>query len=66
MIGHIYGRRAFNRLALQGDTPIKPVLQLLKQKKFPLPAMIEWEYQGSGKSSVEVKNCLEFVKAALA
>jgi sugar phosphate isomerase/epimerase len=50
----------------QGDTPIKPVLQLLKQKEYPIPAMIEWEYQGSGKSLVEVPKCLAFVKAALA
>jgi hypothetical protein len=50
----------------QGDTPIKATLQLLKQKKYPIPAMIEWEYQGSGKSSIEVPKCLAFIKAALA
>src|SRR5579875_1021164 len=32
----------------EGDTPIKPVLQLLKQKKYPIPALVEYEYHGTG------------------
>ena len=30
----------------EGDTPIKPVLQLLKTKKYNIPANIEFEYRG--------------------
>ena len=49
----------------QGDTPIKQVLQLLKQKKYNIPANIEYEYKG-GDSAVEVKKCFEYCKEALA
>src|SRR5262249_17151542 len=30
----------------QGDTPIKPVLQLLKAQRYDIPANIEFEYPG--------------------
>jgi sugar phosphate isomerase/epimerase len=66
---HLKDRKHDNGINMpwgQGDTPIKATLQLLKQKKYPIPAMIEWEYQGSGKSSIEVPKCLAFIKAALA
>jgi sugar phosphate isomerase/epimerase len=48
----------------QGDTPIKPVLQLLSKKKYDIPANIEFEYQGE--DVVEVAKCLQFCKDALA
>jgi sugar phosphate isomerase/epimerase len=51
----------------QGDTNIKGVLQLLKAKKYPIPAMIEYEYGKPGMDTVaEVKKCFEYCKAALA
>ncbi len=50
----------------EGDTPIKQVLTLLKQERYPIPALIEYEYKGSGSSVDEVKNCLAYEKAALA
>ena len=50
----------------QGDTPIKQVLLLLKEKKYPIPAYIEYEYRGTGSSTEEVKKCFEYAKAALA
>lgn len=51
----------------EGDTPIKPVLTLLKDNKYPqLPAYIEYEYRGKESSTAEVKKCFEFCKAALA
>jgi sugar phosphate isomerase/epimerase len=50
----------------QGDTPIKPVLTLLKEKKYPIPAYIEYEYKGTESSTAEVKKCFEYAKAALA
>jgi len=50
----------------EGDTPIKQVLLLLKEKKWPIPAFIEYEYKGTGTSTEEVKKCFEFCKQALA
>lgn len=50
----------------EGDTPIKQVLQLLKQNKYPIPAFIEYEYKGTGSSQQEVAKCYEYCKQALA
>ncbi len=50
----------------EGDTPIKPVLQLLKEKGYPIPAFVEYEYKGTGSSVEEVKKCLAYMKAAIA
>jgi sugar phosphate isomerase/epimerase len=47
----------------QGDTPIKDVLQLLKQNHYDFPANIEYEYPGD--PLVEVPKCLDFCKQAL-
>jgi sugar phosphate isomerase/epimerase len=49
----------------EGDTPIKPVLQLLKKNKWKIPANIEYEYKGTD-PVVEVKKCYEYCRAALA
>ena len=49
----------------QGDTPIKPILQLLKQKKWDIPANIEFEYRGDD-AVAEVKKCFQYIKDALA
>jgi sugar phosphate isomerase/epimerase len=49
----------------QGDTPIKPVLQLLEKNKFDIPANIEYEYKGVA-TVEEVKKCFEYCKEALA
>jgi sugar phosphate isomerase/epimerase len=49
----------------EGDTPIKPVLQLLKQKKYDIPANIEYEYGGED-TVAEVRKCFEYCRAALA
>lgn len=49
----------------EGDTPIKQVLQLLKAKKYPLPAFIEYEYKGAD-TVAEVTKCFQYCKDALA
>ena len=49
----------------QGETPIKEVLQLLKQKKWDIPANIEYEYMGED-TVAEVAKCYEYCKKALA
>lgn len=50
----------------EGDTPIKPVLQLLRDKKYAIPALVEYEYRGTGTSVEEVKKCLSYMRDALA
>src|SRR5690349_14814116 len=50
----------------QDDTKIKEVLQLLKKEKYPMRALIEYEYQGASDSVTEVKKCFEYCKQALA
>lgn len=50
----------------EGDTPIKEVLQLLKREKWPIRALVEYEYRGASDSVTEVKKCVEYCKAALA
>jgi sugar phosphate isomerase/epimerase len=49
----------------EGDTPIKQVLQLLKVKKYDIPADIEYEYRGAD-PVVEVRKCFQYCKDALA
>jgi sugar phosphate isomerase/epimerase len=49
----------------EGDTPIKEVLQLLKTKKYRIPANIEYEYKG-GDTVAEVRKCYEYCRQALA
>jgi sugar phosphate isomerase/epimerase len=48
----------------EGDTPIKPVLELLMKNKWKIPANIEYEYKGAD-TVAEVKRCYEYCKKAL-
>jgi sugar phosphate isomerase/epimerase len=48
----------------QGDTPFKPVLQLLKKTGWKIPANIESEYRG-GDTVVEVTKCYAYCREAL-
>ena len=50
----------------QGDTRIKEVLLLLKEKKYPIRAFIEYEYRGADDSVTEVKKCFQYCKDVLA
>ena len=49
----------------QGDTPNREVLRLLRDKKWAIPAMIEYEYKGAD-TVAEVKKCYAWMKQALA
>lgn len=49
----------------QGDTPIKEVLQLLKRKGYPIPALIEYEYEGKASPVQEVEKCLAYCRNAI-
>lgn len=48
----------------QGDTPIKPVLKLLRDEKWAIPAGIEYEYRGAD-AVAEMKRCVEYCREAL-
>src|SRR5215831_10488837 len=50
----------------EGDTPIKEVLLLLKQKKYAIRAFIEYEHRGTGTPVEEVQKCMTYMKQALA
>jgi sugar phosphate isomerase/epimerase len=50
----------------QGDTPMRQVLQLLKQNQWPIAAYLEYESKGAGTPVEDVKKGLEYMRAALA
>lgn len=50
----------------EGDTPIAGVLHLLAEKRFPIPALVEYEYSGAGTPVEEVNKCLAFMRRSLA
>jgi L-ribulose-5-phosphate 3-epimerase UlaE len=49
----------------QGDTPIREVLQLLEQERWPIRAYVEYQYRGEGSAIEEVRKCLAYAKQAL-
>jgi sugar phosphate isomerase/epimerase len=48
----------------QGDTPIAPVLTLLRDRRLAIPAMIEYEYKGAD-AVEEVRKSYEYMRQAL-
>jgi sugar phosphate isomerase/epimerase len=54
-----------NRPFGRGDTPIREVLRMIRDNRYPIRAYLEYEY-GSFRSSLEeVKTCFEYCKDAL-
>jgi sugar phosphate isomerase/epimerase len=56
-----------NQVWGQGDTPIKEILTLLRDKKYAFPATIELEYKLPADSDAvkETKRCFEYAKGLL-
>jgi sugar phosphate isomerase/epimerase len=50
----------------QGDTPVKEILQLIRDRKYPVRCYIDCDYKTDGSRADEVKRCFEYAKAALA
>ena len=51
----------------QGKAKLKEVLQIVKTKHYPIPAMIEYEYGKPGMDTVaEMRKCFDYVKLCLA
>ncbi|MCZ2151333.1 MAG: sugar phosphate isomerase/epimerase [Bryobacterales bacterium] len=48
----------------EGDTKIREALHLLRDRKYPIPANIEYEYKGVETVS-EVKKCYEYCRTSL-
>ena len=48
----------------EGDTPIREVLTLLREKQYKIPANIEYEYDGDD-TVEEVRKCFEYCRQAL-
>jgi sugar phosphate isomerase/epimerase len=51
----------------QGDTPIKAVLQTIRDNRWPIDAIIEFEYRvpAGSDAMAEMAKCVEYCKAAL-
>jgi sugar phosphate isomerase/epimerase len=49
----------------QGDTPVADVLRLLRSEKYPIPAVIEYEYAGQSSAIEEVRKCKQFIEQVL-
>ena len=49
----------------EGDTPIKEALRLIRDRKWPIPAIVEYEHAGKESPQIEVKRCIDYAKAAL-
>ena len=61
------GNCALNLAWGTGETPIKPILQLMKENRWTIPASIELEYDvPEGSDAVqEVRKCVQFCRTAL-
>lgn len=49
-----------------GDTPIKPCLQLIRDKHYPIYCIVEREFKGTGTPLEQTRKDLEYMEQALA
>ena len=49
-----------------GDTPIREVLRLIRDKQYPIRCYVEYEYGSFLSSTEEVRRCVEYCREALA
>ena len=49
----------------EGETPLKQALRLIKEKRYPIYCIVEYEYRGTGTAIEETKKCLAYMKNAL-
>jgi len=49
----------------QGDTPIKDVLRLMRQERWPIPANIEYVHEDPDGAVAGVRKCFQYIKDAL-
>jgi hypothetical protein len=49
----------------QGETPVADVLRLLQKEKYPIDAIIEYEYMGQAPAIQEMKTCMQFIRNTL-
>jgi sugar phosphate isomerase/epimerase len=46
----------------EGDTPIRAVMQLLRDERYSIPCTLEYEYAGTGDAVQELRRCLAYVR----
>lgn len=66
---HLKDRKRNNGMNMpwgEGDTPLKQALVLIKEKRYPIYCVIEYEYRGAGTPIEETKKCMAFMRQALA
>jgi sugar phosphate isomerase/epimerase len=49
-----------------GETPLKQVLTLVKEKHYPIYCIVEYEYKGAGSPIEETRKCMEYMRQVLA
>lgn len=50
----------------EGDTPVRDVLRLIRDKEYTFPVYAEYEYIGLGTPSEELSRCMDYMRAAVA
>lgn len=49
----------------EGDTPVKAILQWIRDTKYPIRGFIDCDYKSAGNRADDVKRCFDYAKAAL-
>jgi hypothetical protein len=50
----------------EGDTPVRDVLRLVRDKRYTFPVFAEYEYLGLGTPPEELRKCMDYMRSALA